>query len=297
MTYQPRPMDTSGVELAPEIRALAERLAENAHDVWAERRMAEGRGARPDGDGERREDPRFVPFAELSEAEKDFDRRTALEPIRVLQALGWRFVPPEREEVPTHPDPIALARATWEEQVRPAFEEADRRAKSHQSTHILYTAFAALFGTTAVLLAIFQLWSPAARFTQTGEVAAALIALVSVALGVISLRLPGWLLYRFKAERLRSMEFRLLADRDIWSGDPARARARLDRVAAEVAVVGAPSRRRPHRWVAQTPTPPSVSAEPGPARRGRARRPPRGPLPQGAGGRSEGLLPPPLRPP
>ena len=49
-TYQPRPVDNSKIELSDDLPALTEQLAENAHDHWAKRRIAEGwelgRGAR-----------------------------------------------------------------------------------------------------------------------------------------------------------------------------------------------------------------------------------------------------------
>jgi hypothetical protein len=38
--YQPRPIDTTEVALSPDLLALTERLAENAHDIWAARRIA-----------------------------------------------------------------------------------------------------------------------------------------------------------------------------------------------------------------------------------------------------------------
>ena len=40
--YEPKPIDTSGITLSPELSALTERLAENAHDIWAQQRLAEG---------------------------------------------------------------------------------------------------------------------------------------------------------------------------------------------------------------------------------------------------------------
>lgn len=41
-SYIPHPIDTSDVILEPEILALAERLAENTHDVYVQGRLAEG---------------------------------------------------------------------------------------------------------------------------------------------------------------------------------------------------------------------------------------------------------------
>ncbi len=38
--YTPKPIDTSDVELSPEILELTELLAKNTHDVWAVGRYA-----------------------------------------------------------------------------------------------------------------------------------------------------------------------------------------------------------------------------------------------------------------
>ena len=42
MNYRPKPIDTTAIELSPEILKLTEHLAENAHDIWAAQRLSEG---------------------------------------------------------------------------------------------------------------------------------------------------------------------------------------------------------------------------------------------------------------
>ena len=42
MSYQPKPIDTSGVRLDPWLEELTEFLAANTHEVWAQARMREG---------------------------------------------------------------------------------------------------------------------------------------------------------------------------------------------------------------------------------------------------------------
>ncbi len=95
MAYAPSPIDTHGVTLPPELEALAERLAEHVHDVWAEGRMAEGwtYGERRDDDAKTH--PGLVPYAELSEAEKDYDRRTAEGTLKAVLGLGYAIEPPD----------------------------------------------------------------------------------------------------------------------------------------------------------------------------------------------------------
>ena len=94
MSYEPAPIDTSGVSLSAEIDALTELLSRNAHEVWARQRIREGWCYGPQRDDVRREHPGLVPYEQLSESEKAFDRNTAMETLRVILAMGFRVVPP-----------------------------------------------------------------------------------------------------------------------------------------------------------------------------------------------------------
>jgi hypothetical protein len=93
VTYTPRPIPIGDVALPPELEALAERLAEHVHDLWAEARLAEGWTHGPRRDDAAKTHPGLVPYAELSEAEKAYDRRTALGTLRAILALGYRITP------------------------------------------------------------------------------------------------------------------------------------------------------------------------------------------------------------
>ena len=89
--YQPRPIDTSHVVLPPALLALVERLAENAHDVWARQRLADGWTWGPVRDDRARQHPCLVPYDVLPEAEKQYDRNAALETLKTVVALGYRI--------------------------------------------------------------------------------------------------------------------------------------------------------------------------------------------------------------
>jgi hypothetical protein len=91
--YRPRPIDTSAVELPRDIRQLTERLAEHAHDVWAERRIAEGWSLGQKRDDAGKTHPSLVPYADLPESEKELDRAAALGTLKAIVALGYRIVP------------------------------------------------------------------------------------------------------------------------------------------------------------------------------------------------------------
>jgi hypothetical protein len=94
MDYEPTPIDTSRVTLSPALSELTELLSRNAHDVWARQRIAEGWRWGPARDDVRKEHPGLVPYDRLSESEKELDRQTAMETVRVILALGFRVVRP-----------------------------------------------------------------------------------------------------------------------------------------------------------------------------------------------------------
>jgi hypothetical protein len=90
-TYQPRPVDNSAILLPDELLELTEQLAENAHDHWAKRRIAEGWTFGATRDDEARRHPCLVPYDELPDSEKQYDRDTAMETLRAIIALGYRI--------------------------------------------------------------------------------------------------------------------------------------------------------------------------------------------------------------
>lgn len=94
MAYQPKPRDTSGVRLPKEISSLTEELARNTHENWAKQRMAEGWRYGPRRDDAKKEHPSLVPYEQLSESEKDYDRTTAMETVKTILALGYRIAKP-----------------------------------------------------------------------------------------------------------------------------------------------------------------------------------------------------------
>lgn len=94
MTYVPSPIETDDVRLPPELNELAEILAEHVHDVWAKGRLEEGWTYGTQRNDAAKTHPGLVPYAELSEGEKDYDRRTALGTLKAILAQGYRIVPP-----------------------------------------------------------------------------------------------------------------------------------------------------------------------------------------------------------
>lgn len=88
MSYTPKPIDTSKVNLPDNLSGLVEILAKNNHDTWAQQRMAAGWSYGPQRDDRQKLHPCLVPYDELPESEKGIDRKTALEIVKVLLAFG-----------------------------------------------------------------------------------------------------------------------------------------------------------------------------------------------------------------
>lgn len=92
--WRPNPVDVSGVRLSAELRTLVERLAENAHDIWADHRLEQGWRLGTERDDRSRTTPLLVPYTELSEQERELDRRMVTDTVKALIALGYRLEPP-----------------------------------------------------------------------------------------------------------------------------------------------------------------------------------------------------------
>lgn len=90
--YTPRPADTSKIGLPEGLAEISEQLAKNIHEVWAQQRLSEGWKYGRERNDERKEHPCLIPYEELPENEKEYDRNTALETIRFLIAKGYRII-------------------------------------------------------------------------------------------------------------------------------------------------------------------------------------------------------------
>ncbi|MDR1800661.1 MAG: Ryanodine receptor Ryr [Lachnospiraceae bacterium] len=92
--YTPQPIDTTNIILTDDIIALGELLAKNTHEVWAANRIADGWTY-----GEKRDDalkhhPCLIPYEELPESEKEYDRATATETLKLILNLGYEIKTP-----------------------------------------------------------------------------------------------------------------------------------------------------------------------------------------------------------
>ncbi|MBO5779359.1 MAG: Ryanodine receptor Ryr [Clostridia bacterium] len=90
--YKPKPIDTSDVQLPDEIMSLAEVLSRNTHEVWSANRIKDGWVYGEVRDDEKKHHPCLIPYDELSEVEKDYDRHTSQEALKLIIKLGYKIV-------------------------------------------------------------------------------------------------------------------------------------------------------------------------------------------------------------
>ena len=88
-TYIPQPMDMTDVQLPEELSLLVEKMAKNVHEVWAEERISQGWTYGEERNDALKQHPCLVPYENLPETEKEYDRKTAVSTLKLIIALGF----------------------------------------------------------------------------------------------------------------------------------------------------------------------------------------------------------------
>ena len=89
--YKPNPINTSEIVLPEELVELTDLLAKNVHDVWAVGRISEGWKYGEKKDSEKMETPLLIPYEDLTDDEKAYDRNTSLETLKLIIKLGYQI--------------------------------------------------------------------------------------------------------------------------------------------------------------------------------------------------------------
>lgn len=91
MTYIPKPIDTADITLSAELQELTEEMARNVHEVWSQTRINDGWTYGPERNDARKKHPCLVPYDELPESEKEYDRNTSQETLKLILKLGFEI--------------------------------------------------------------------------------------------------------------------------------------------------------------------------------------------------------------
>lgn len=89
--YIPQPIDTKEVTLPEELVELVEAMAKNVHEVWAETRIEQGWTFGPERNDALKHHPCLIPYEELPEEEREYDRNTAIGTLKLIQKLGFKI--------------------------------------------------------------------------------------------------------------------------------------------------------------------------------------------------------------
>ena len=90
--YEPNPINVDSIPLNGDLEQLQDAIAENAHNVWAKARIKEGWTYGKEFDDEKKEDPTLMPYTALPDSEKQYDRLTAFNTIKLVKKLGFDIV-------------------------------------------------------------------------------------------------------------------------------------------------------------------------------------------------------------
>ena len=89
--YTPRPVDTSDVQLPEQMNALVEQMAKNVHEVWAQSRLEQGWIYGKERNDALKQHPCLIPYEDLPEIEKAYDRDTAIGTLKLMIKLGFKI--------------------------------------------------------------------------------------------------------------------------------------------------------------------------------------------------------------
>lgn len=90
--YNPQPINVEDIDLDANLEELTEAIAENAHDIWARARMDEGWTYGPVRNDELKQHPDLVPYSQLPDSEKEYDRLMAMNTLRLVRRLGFDII-------------------------------------------------------------------------------------------------------------------------------------------------------------------------------------------------------------
>ena len=89
--YVPNPINVDDIVLPEKIAELTEYIAENTHEEWAKQRFKEGWTFAPKTNKKLKQSFDLIPYCELLDSEKEYDRKMAMNTLRVLYKIGYRL--------------------------------------------------------------------------------------------------------------------------------------------------------------------------------------------------------------
>lgn len=89
--YEPSPISLDDIILSDDLAELKEAIAENAHEIWAKARTDQGWTYGPERNDAKKETPDMIPYCNLPESEKLYDREMAMQTLKLVKKLGFEI--------------------------------------------------------------------------------------------------------------------------------------------------------------------------------------------------------------
>ena len=89
--YIPQPIDIIDVKLPNGLKHLVEEMSKNVHEVWSEARMKQGWRYGEQRNDELKTHPSLVPYEDLPDEEKEYDRNTSIGTLKLIIKLGFKI--------------------------------------------------------------------------------------------------------------------------------------------------------------------------------------------------------------
>ncbi len=90
--YVPNPVDTSEEDIPAELKPLVEKMAKNVHEIWAKTRIEQGWQYGEQRNDVKKTHPCLIPYEELPESEKLYDRNTSVETLKLILKIGFKII-------------------------------------------------------------------------------------------------------------------------------------------------------------------------------------------------------------
>lgn len=91
-TYIPSPLNLEDVKLPDSLMELSELLAKNIHEVWSQNRIRQGWRYGKKRDDVAKYHPDLLPYDQLPEQEKEYDRASSINTIKLILKLNYKII-------------------------------------------------------------------------------------------------------------------------------------------------------------------------------------------------------------
>lgn len=91
MEYEPHPIDLSNIKIDDSLIKDLEKIAKNIHETWAMQRKLRGWEYGEIYDEAERKHPCMREYEDLPELEKDMDRETVTQTVKMLLWMGYHI--------------------------------------------------------------------------------------------------------------------------------------------------------------------------------------------------------------